>query len=500
MRGARAIVLAWGLVVALAAPVQALPDHRGVERVFGDAALERIDAAFARFDPDHEAERAARRARFDALGQDLFVREIAGEDLACSRQIFVEAKWLIGYTAWWARIDRRLADLEASLSEPDQAFAREPLPADGLYGVCAEERFVRIETTLEAYFQLADQGALPPVMRAPQPWARSPDALIAFLNERLVSDIAATGEDMRSRLGGLTSIMMATAKRDHVLDLLRRTAAGESLTRGEQRAVRTALHAYVDAWQDPETGYWGAWYRDADGRLFKTTDLSITYHIVHALRGEVRFWPQLIETTLALRDHTYPFGWQSRGRWTNHNNYDLARIFRYGWPYMTPAQQAEVADLVQRMVDWAFAFGLKSDYEGFVLAPELSSSVGAELYFGVSFLDAAGYFADPAWTGDLIHPAPRPAVCAALWRHAGTLAEDAYVLGAKQKLRRACADHLPPAAWTAGGARSEDHEHERQDDAEEDEQGASEHVGLTHVVTQPLGIHRDSPALSAPGE
>ncbi|MFW5680308.1 MAG: hypothetical protein ACOC3D_08570 [Pseudomonadota bacterium] len=494
------IVLALGIMAALAAPVRALPDHRGVELVFGDLALERIDAAFERFDPDHRQERAARRARFDALGHQLFARERAGADLACSRQIFVEAKWLIGYTAWWERIDRRLAELELSLDEPDQAFARDPVPADGLYGVCAEERFVRIETTLEAYFQLADEGALPPVMRTPQPWARSPDALIAFLNERLVSDIEGTGEDMRSRVGGLTSIMMATAKRDHVLDLLRRTTSGEPLTRGEQRAVRTALHAYVDAWQDPQTGYWGAWYRDADGRLFKTTDLSITYHIVHALRGEVRFWPQLIETTLALRDHAYPFGWLSRGRWTNHNNYDLVRIFRYGWPYMTAEQQAEVADLLQRMVDWAFRVGIEQDYEGFVLVPELSSSVGAELYFGVSFLDAAGYFALDPWTGGLDYPAPRSEVCAALWEHAHDLAEDAYVLGAKQKLRRACADHLPPAAWTAGGAGSEDHEHERQDDAEEHEQRTSEDVRLTHVVTQPLGIHRESPALTAQGE
>lgn len=449
----RGVVLLCALAMLVALPARSMPDDTGVELVVGDAARERIDAAFGRFDPAHEVRRAARRARLDALGKALFEREVAGENLACSRQMFVEAKWLVGYTAWWHRVDLMLDALEESLDEPDQAFADEPSPEDGLYGVCATEDFVRVEATLEAYFELADAGEHPSVPRQPKAWARSPEALVDFLTDLLVSDIPTTGEDMRSRMGGLVSIMAATQRRREVLELLRTTTTGEPLTRDEQRAVRNALLDFVDAWQDPETGYWGAWYRDDDERVFKTTDLSITYHIVHGLKGQVRRWPELIRTTLALREQTYPFGWRSRGRWTNHNNYDLARIFRYGWPHMTAEQQAEVRETIQAMVDWAFAHGLEEDYAGFALAPELSSSVGAELYFGVSFLDAAGYFSEFPWTGQLERPAEPRRVCEALSAHAAELAVDVYVSGAKKKLRRACGEHLVTRPSRGSGAR-----------------------------------------------
>lgn len=419
---------AWALV---------LPDHAGVELVFGDAAVARIEAKFAGFDPDYRAERSVRRARFDALGARLFAREVAGEDLSCSRQLFVEAKWLLGYTAWWERLDRTLDALDASFALPDQAFAREALPLDGLFGLCNRERFIRIEATLEAYFVLADKGELPRFRRAPLDWARSPAAFTAHLHERLVSDIRATGEDQRSRIGGLAGILVATQRRDHVLDLIRRTTSGAALSADEQRAVTDALIAFIDAWQDPATGYWGAWYRDGDA-IFKTTDLSITYHVVHALEGRVRHWPRLIETTFAIAEHAYPFGWRSRGRPNNHNNYDVVRLFRYGWPHMRAAQQEAAAAMMQEMLDWTFARSLEEGYEGFRLDHALSSSVGAELYFGVSFLDAVGFFDPEPWVPGLAHPAAPAAVCAALTRHAAGLAADAYVTGARTKLARNC--------------------------------------------------------------
>jgi hypothetical protein len=417
-----------------------LPDHDGVELVFGDAALSRIEAQFAVFDPTFKERRDASREVFDRLGRRLFARERQGENLACSRQLFIEAKWLLGYTAWWDRLQQTLDALDASFALADQDFATQALPLDGLFGLCNREYFIRIEATLEAYFVLADRGELPLFQRPPKPWARSPEALTAFLNERLVSTIVAEGEDKRSRIGGLMSILVATQRREHVLELIRATTAGEPLPPEGVRAVQDRLLDFIDAWQDAETGYWGAWYRDGDA-VFKTTDLSITYHIVHALKGNVRHWPAIIETTLALREQTYPFGWLSRGRWNNHNNYDVVRIFRYGWPHMTVEQQTTAATIMQEMLDWAFAQAVHETYEGFRLDHELSSSVGAELYFGVSFLDAVGFFAEVPWLPELRRPADPASVCAALIAHAQELALDAYVSGAQQKLYRACAPY-----------------------------------------------------------
>ena len=440
---------AFGLavVVLTGAAAHALPNHDGVELVFGEAARARIDEAFRRYDVDHERHRAERRARFDEQGQILFAREVSGEELPCSRQIFIEAKWLVGYTAWWDQADATLHALERSFEEPDQEFAKHAALSDGLYGVCATETFIRIEDTLETYFVLADQGKQPEVLRRDTArWARSPEALVEFLDAMLVSDVGSTGEDMRSRVGGLVSILAATQRRDHVMELLRTTRRDGPMTPEQQGAVRAALLDYVNAWQDPVTGYWGAWYVGADSGIFKTTDLSITYHIVHALKGRIDHWPQLIRTTLAIRNQAYPFGWLSKGRWNNHNNYDLARLFRYGWPEMTVEQQYEVRQLMQDMVDYAFEKSLNDGYDGFILYPDISSSVGAELYFGVSFLDAAGYFAFAPWTGQLERPAPPVAVCEALIAHAKRLPEDNYVLGAKSKLKRVCTEHLPPGA------------------------------------------------------
>ena len=95
---------------------------------------------------------------------------------------------------------------------------------------------------------------------------------------------------------------------------------------------------------------------------------------------------------LALRDQAYPFGWLSDGRWTNHNNYDLAMLFRYGWQHMDDRQREETARTLQAMVDWSFADTVRPDHRGFRRSPELSSSLGADFYFGASFLVAVDFF------------------------------------------------------------------------------------------------------------
>ncbi len=408
----------------------------------GDAARQRIDALLAGYDPDYAFEHAAREARLDRLGSELFERSIAGVDTRCSQQIFVEAKWLVGYTAWWPRIDARLDELENSFSITDQSFAAEPYYEDGFYGRCAREPFIRLEATIEEYFVLADRGLVPPMEHVPLRAVGREPTLVDELVALLRSDPARLGEDNRSRLGGMVSILATAARLEEVVEMARVSARGPDLP-PEVVAERVAeLHRFIDAWQDPVTGYWGQWYRDGDD-TFATTDLSITYHLVKARKGDIDHWPELIATTFAIRDDAYPFGWLSDGRWTNHNNYDLVRLFKYGWPHLTAEQRVEVKVLMQDMLDWSFAESIEESYEGFKFQPELSSSVGAELYFGVAFLDAVGYFEGEPWHGALEHPAPPPRVCAELIGHAAGLEQgDTHVVGALAKLDRGCARHV----------------------------------------------------------
>ena len=416
------------------------PEQTPDATVFGDAAIELIHGQFLKYDRDYLKRIAERERRLDALGERLFTLEEADRSAECSRHIFLEAKWLVGYTAWWSRIDRRLEELEVSFALPDQDFAKEPAPRDGFYGMCAVERFIRIEDTLVNYFDMAANGEKPSVERKPIADLRTEKGLTNFLEERLISDIPISGEDQRSRFGSLISIFAAADKRDFVMEFLRQTAQGGGLPPEQLQALRDRFNALIDLWQDPASGYWGAWYRDGE-TLFRTTDLSITYHIVHARRGEVRHWPELIDTTFALRDQIYPFGWLSDGHWTNHNNYDLARLFKYGWPHMTDDQRAETARTLQAMVDWSFAETVRPDYAGFIADPKLSSSLGSTFYFGASFLVAAGYFDQQPWFGPLEHPAPVPEVCRAMIAYGRTL-DGPLVAGGIAKLEEACKSHL----------------------------------------------------------
>jgi hypothetical protein len=420
---------------------QLLGQHQeSAELIVGDDALDLIAALFLEYDPGYPDKIAERERRLNALAESLFARDGEGRDTRCSQQIFLEAKWLVNYTAWWSRIDVRLDDLEASFAKADQSFAAEPSPGDGFYGRCATEKFIKIEYTLLHYFDMAGRGELPSIERTPLRLARSRAGLTSFAQDHLISDIPKTGEDFRSRLGGLASILAAAEKRDPVMEMVRSTVRGPDLTFEEQDELRAHFNRLLDAWQDQQSGYWGAWYRDGE-RVFKTTDLSITYHIVHARRGDVRHWPALIRTTFAIRDQAYPFGWLSDGHWTNHNNYDLARLFRYGWPHMTDRQRQEAARTLQDMVNWSFAETVLPGFEGFRPDPRLSSSLGSEFYFGASFLVAAGFFEAQPWHGRIQRPAPPDDVCLGMMAYGRTL-DGPLVTGAMNKLEGACKAHL----------------------------------------------------------
>src|SRR5206468_9156353 len=105
-------------------------------------------------------------------------------------------------------------------------------------------------------------------------------------------------------------------------------------------ALKQALFDYEDNyWQDPKTGYFGGWYRLADGSIRKTADLSITFHIVSYRRDSIKCVPELMRTLIAIKDYEYPFGWREEKVPSNHHNYDVARLFRVGWPQMDGPQR-----------------------------------------------------------------------------------------------------------------------------------------------------------------
>jgi hypothetical protein len=104
---------------------------------------------------------------------------------------------------------------------------------------------------------------------------------------------------------------------------------------------------------------------------------------------------------------------------------------------MNDLQRQEAARTLQAMVNWSFAETVPSDYRGFIPNPKLSSSLGAEFYFGISFLVAAEFFAIKPWYGTLERPAPPREVCLGMTAYGAALGEP-IVVGAMQKLKDAC--------------------------------------------------------------
>ena len=133
-----------------------------------------------------------------------------------------------------------------------------------------------------------------------------------------------------------------------------RSKAFHEMKEGPERKPRNTRRSSPglcrQAWQDPATGYWGPSYW-SDGHLYKSADLSYTFHIISYRRGNVDHWPEIVETTMAIENEPYPFGWKHEGSYVNHNNYDVAKIFRYGWPHMSPEQKRRAASKNQRYAE-----------------------------------------------------------------------------------------------------------------------------------------------------
>jgi len=348
-----------------------------------------IQAGFLAHDPDYREHQAAFGPRLRALAGELAAIQATGNDMPCSNQIYLEAKWLFQYTVDWVRLDRKLTQLSDSLKNHDQAFALQQTPETHLWGVCYDELFPQAEEALTWLDKLYEEDRAPTYRIKLPERIGTPAKLEAALNSLLVSDIAATGRDNRGELGNITTSLSQVLFKDRFRGFLQQKVAPEQ-RQYELSSFQAVYENFVRRWQDPQSGYWGAWYR-FKGRIYKSPDLSITYHIIAYRGGEVAYWPQIIDTTLRIEDEPYPFGWRHDAHFTNHNNYDVVRILKFGWPHMSAVQRLQAANAIHSMLDWTLKESLNQD-GSFKLDPAFFSSLAAEYYFGVSFLDQAGYW------------------------------------------------------------------------------------------------------------
>jgi hypothetical protein len=226
----------------------------------------------------------------------------------------------------------------------------------------------------------------------PSPFDNFEDSFHHF-KTLLLSNIAQEGVDNRGELANLSTVAALLYFKGHYKGYVREIIGWLENNDGPDPSKLQDSKAFaelINDWQDPKSGYWGAWY-SSNGQVYKTADLSITFHIVSYRRGQVDHWPAIIETTFRIENEPYPFGWKHNGEFTNHNNYDIAKIFSYGWPYMTPEQRRRAATAIGEMLDWTLNKSLKMD-GSFKTVPTSFNSMAADFYFGVSFLQTIGFW------------------------------------------------------------------------------------------------------------
>jgi hypothetical protein len=401
-----------------------------------------IEGDFVAYDATYRLQRARFGERLRALAASLADIQATGRTMACSTQIYLEAEWLYKYTADWTRLNLHLARLAESLADLTQNFARLQLPGNGSWGACYDEWFLQVEATLaalEEYYQKNLPPSLPYPLQIPSEIG-TPERLRTYLERLVISDIGTTGRDNRGELGNITTILSLAFFKDYLRDYVRHAIGRRRDDPNEQYLQPRDQAMYLDflrEWQDPQTGYWGAWYR-SQGRIYKTADLSITYHTIAYRRGQVAYWPQIIDTTLRIKGEPYPYGWLHDGHFNNHNNYDVVRILKYGWGHMSVSQRRQAGDAIREMLAWTLAQSLNPD-GSFKTDPTFFSSVAADYYFGVSFLDEVGFWdrSKRFWTDEELPGGE--SVCRRLKaRMAMFNFEDLQARVAREKLSAAC--------------------------------------------------------------
>ncbi len=395
-----------------------------------------IRRQFEIYDPDYQVHRQRYGERLTALAKALAEAQANGRTLHCSQQMFLEAKWLHRYTAHWSRLEDKLKRIEKSLSDDDQSFATKQLPTDGFWGICHEEWFMRLSATIDEIAILSDRGEQLRYRLRSAGKLNTGKKLLTRLQDLLVSDIANTGIDYRGELSSLITTFAQGAFKPHLRDILLESVDLRSSANLE--TLTEAFRFFLSGAQDPVTGYWGAWYV-VNGKIHKSVDLSMTYHIIAYTKGRVEHWPHIIVTTTAIEADPYPYGWRHMGRYNNHNLYNVAKIYKFGWPHMSQAERHRTRTQIRSMLEWSLSNTLEAD--GSLAADStFSDSLADEYYFGVSFLDVVGYWQPERrfWT-DAPADEDAAATCCRLKNWLEQLDLEGWAAeGAMRKLERNC--------------------------------------------------------------
>jgi hypothetical protein len=322
-----------------------------------------------------------------------------------SRQIALEAQWLINYTDDWRRADETLDWLEASLHEGNQPLDQQP---DGSWAPGCKEPYRKLEPTVDFL-----QGDLSGVTLGPLTFMQDlqdPKYARDWLDSVRCSEILKTGRNNRDEFGSLITSLTQLFFKSKLKSVFEHHAQLKFKASNESFV---GLRDYLWEIQSNETGYWGPTY-DFDGEVMDVQDLSYTFHVVKyyndgGARTDLPKTDKLVATTRIIEDFSYPNGLKqeplsptSQPTFSDHNNYDLVTMFQQLWPGMPDAAQRQAGNEIKTLLTWCLTKSLQGD----VFAPSKGMSTANSYYYGIVFLKVAGFWLSPPfWTSA---PVPVP--------------------------------------------------------------------------------------------
>jgi hypothetical protein len=339
-----------------------------------------IRADMVAFNPNYRQLIAQRRPILELLAKRVYTQEAEGHKVTCSYEILTETRWLMGYTADFSRIDQDLTALKESLAHPErEALAEEEDPKDGSWGGCYTEWFERLDSSYDMLQMEKKRGIALKYRFSLLDRINSPEKLRAYFASITTSDVAHTGRDNRKELNFA------------YVDLIRLIDAGEPAGYyWNPKLKQILMDLTLNVYRNTNTGWWGETYIH-NGKREYVDDLSITFHIVQSLGGDVPLKDRLATTLFAVTDADYPVGWMDHGVQSNHNNMDVIVLMRESWKSMSPAQRQRGTEEIRRMLHWCLTKSLQPD-GSFRVSPGGDESIEEVQHFGVGFLARIGYF------------------------------------------------------------------------------------------------------------
>jgi hypothetical protein len=307
--------------------------------------------------------------------ETLAEREFAGCDTSWARAHLYEAEWRINCSSDYKAACDAVERLKEAIVRAD--------PPDGL----TQDRGGSFAPGTKVFFLKLDRSTDQLLARR-WPWRlqptfldriNDPGRMVTYLQDLCWSDVARCGRDNRKELNLAISVIARLVLRGGQSGYL------------SQPGFVPVFERFVRDWQDPESGFFGVTYIiDAHGAEIRTTDLSLTFHMVRYAPHLVRWWPRLVDTLFDIKDQQYPEGWLENSKMTDHNNYDVVELLSRGWPHLRPDQRRQASQEVTKMCDWCLKNSVRDTGE--IINPDKGDMVMDSYYFAAAFLDTIGYF------------------------------------------------------------------------------------------------------------